>query len=296
MKIHHSNPGSAFVIIPNEAARDEQLSLAARGELVYLLSLPDGWNTTADAESRRARSLRGKRGEGRDAMRRIYVELKDAGYVYYDRQQDNGVFSTVIHIADRPRTEAEWKASTDVRLTDIPETRMSVPPAEIPEPPGEPPDVFSQVAPMYGSPGVGTPDVGTPVHRQAVRSYEDGTTEDWEYEGQSRVGDGVDDKHEPLIAGTGPQSNSVANWRKRPVHNGPETVADRAPHFSLHDSGSPAAGSSAGARETPAQPRQCAYSGCDTPSAHLAADSRFHIGCDLLARRAAKPAPGGEAA
>lgn len=28
-------------------------------------------------------------------MRRVYGELKEAGYVYYDRQQDNGVFSTI---------------------------------------------------------------------------------------------------------------------------------------------------------------------------------------------------------
>lgn len=178
MIIHHSRLGSGFLKLPNETIRDERLSIAARGHLAYLLSQPSGWSTTADAESKRARALRGKRGEGRDAMRRIYAELKAAGYLYHDRKQDNGTWSTEIHIADRPRSEAEWKAATDVRLTDVPETRMSVPPAEMPEGWPEDDETFPQVAPMYGSPGVGSPDVGPPVHRQAVQYYEAPAPED----------------------------------------------------------------------------------------------------------------------
>lgn len=182
MMIHHSRPASDFATLPNETLRDERLSIAARGHLAYLLSLPDGWNTTADAEANRARALRGKRGEGRAAMRAIYAELKNAGYIRYDRTQANGKWSTEIHVFDRPRT--------DVPRTDVPETRTSVPPAETPEPVDNPPDTFSQVAPTYASPGVGPPDVGSPVHRWAVHSYEDWVTEDGERTG---VGDAVDD-------------------------------------------------------------------------------------------------------
>jgi hypothetical protein len=286
VKIHHSRPGNAFVIIPNGMARDESLSLAARGHLAYLLSLPDGWSTTADAESKRARSLRGKRGEGRDAMRRIYSELKDAGYVYYERRnQDDGTWSTEIHVSDEPRTEAEWKTATDARLTDIPETRMSAPPAETPEVVDNSASEFSQVAPMYGSPGVGSPDVGSPVHREAVRSYEDGTTEDWEDEGQSRVGDGVDDEEQPVDAGTGPQSIQVANSQNRRVHNFPETGADEAQGISRHDSESATASHHARRRDTaPAvgtDPIGCEYEQCPVPEKPLPAASRHHIGCGL---------------
>lgn len=193
------------MIIPNDTTRDERLSLAARGELAYLLSLPDGWNTTADAEAKRARSLRGKRGEGRDAMRRVYAELRDAGYIRYDRDQDKGRVSTVIHVYDRPRT--------DVPLTDAPETRMSVPPAQTTEPVDNPPGAFSQVAPIYGSPGVGTPDVGTPVHQQAVHSYEDWVANTGD---ETRVGDPIADKPQPQDHDQGqdqeqPKANSQAS-------------------------------------------------------------------------------------
>jgi hypothetical protein len=300
VKIHHSHPGGAFVVIPNDTARDEKLSLAARGELMYLLSLPDGWNTTADAESKRARSLRGKRGEGRDAMRGIYAELKNAGYVYYERKQDNGTWSTEIHVSDKPRTEAEWEAATDVRITDIPESRMSVPPADMSEGAGDLPGEFSQVVPTYGSPGVGTPDVGTPVHRQAMRSYEDRTTEDWKYEHQRPVGDGADDEEQPLDPSAGPQSNSVANSQNRRVHDGSETVAEDDQEFSPHDSERATAGHHARARDTapPAAPVsvRCEYEHCPVPQKPVPARSKHHDGCGLAMRLAARAKSGGEAA
>lgn len=287
MRIHHSRPAGDFVIIPNNTLRDERLSLAARGELSYLLSLPDGWNTTADAESKRARQLRGKRGEGRDAMRRIYAELKEMGYIYYGRKQDNGTWSTVIHVADRPRTEAEWKAAADVRLTDVPESRMSVPPAEMPEPDDYEPDAFSQVAPMYGSPGVGTPDVGTPVHRQPVHCYEDGTTEDGE--GRNRVGDEVDDSPDqgqdqepdalrlPQVANSQKPASSRLN---------DQPVADRAQQFPPHDSESPATDRYARASEAPPPPRKCDYAECPAPEKSLPNGEPRHTGCGLAMRRA----------
>lgn len=298
MIIHHSRLGSGFVKLPNETIRDERLSIAARGHLAYLLSQPPGWSTTADAESKRARAQRGKRGEGRDAMRRIYAELKDAGYIYYARKRDSsGTCSTEIHIADRPRSEAEWKATTDVRLTDVPETRMSVPPAEMPE--GWPGDgeTFSQVAPMYGSPGVGSPDVGSPVHRQAVRSYEALATEDLNGEplqddGEGgAVGDGADghdqsqdqDHSRASLAA----SRELANPASPRLNDQP--VADRARHDPFHDSGSTTDGHHARASDPAPAPRKCDYVGCPTPGKALGDGEQRHIGCralDLRAKRA----------
>jgi hypothetical protein len=256
MRIHHSRLPSGFAKLPNETLRDERLSIAARGHLAYLLCLPDGWNTTADAEYKRARSLRGKRGEGREAMRRIYAELKETGYIQYVKTQDNGTWSTEIHVFDRPHT--------DVRLTDTPETRMSVPPAEMPEPVDNWPDEFSQVAPMYGSPGVGTPAVGEPVHRSAVHSYEDGTTEDGEDESCGRVGDGVDDWgvrgnhpwHEDDGQGQG-QDPSVAKSQNRRLPDGPEeTSIDAYPPAAGTTAGSPQTARATRARPA-ALPRRC---------------------------------------
>ncbi len=221
MKIHRSRPVADFLVIPNDMLRDERLSFAARGHLAYLLSLPDGWHTTADDEAKRARALRDKRGEGRDAMRRIYTELKNAGYIRYERKQDNGTWSTEIHVFDRPRT--------DIRLTDVPETRMSVPPAQTPRPVENPPGMFSQLAPMYGSPGVGSPDVGSPVHRSAVHYYENGATEDG---GRNRVGDLIADKAQPRDHDQGQgQEQPIANSQNQRVHDGPGTVADDDQHL-----------------------------------------------------------------
>jgi len=292
VKIHHSRPANAFVVIPNDTARDERLSLAARGELAYLLSLPDGWNTTADAEAKRARTLRDKRGEGRDAMRRIYTELKEHGYIYYDRPQNNGVFSTVIHVADRPRTEAEWKALTDVRAADIPKSRTSVPPAETLETVDNAPDTFSQVAPMYGSPGVGTPDVGSPVHRQAVHYYEDGTTEDGK--GEQRAGElGAE---QPAAGGQDQSQDQepgalrlpqVANSQKPASSRlNDKPVADDERHSPSMDPDSTTDGSCARGGEPAAPARRCEFDGCLTPDKPLANDQRYHIGCGALDRRA----------
>lgn len=255
MLIHHSRLLGNFARLPNETLRDERLSIAARGHLAYLLSMPDGWNTTADAEAKRARSLRGKRGEGRDAMRRIYAELKAVGYIHYVKTQDNGTWSTEIYVFDRPRT--------DVRLTDIPETRMSVPPAETPEPAPEPvdncpdcPDEFSQVAPMYGSPGVGTPDVGTPVHRQAVHSYEDRTTEDEERmcavdgEAGDLGGPGVAPRHNEDHDQGQDQEQPNANSEDHRVHVGPDETS--------LDASQPVTGTTTGTPQTARDPAESA--------------------------------------
>lgn len=65
-------------------------------------------------------------------------------------------------------------------------------------------------------------------------------------QGQNRrVGDGVDDKAQPVYAGTGPKSNPLANSQNRRVHQGPETVADDAQEFPFHDAESATAGSCA---------------------------------------------------
>ena len=292
MLIHHSQIAKGFAKLPNETLRDERLSIAARGHLAYLLSMPNGWDTTADREAKRARQLRGNRGEGRDAFRGIYGELKSAGYIYYERKrQAGGTMATEIHVADRPRSEAEWKAFTDVRLTDVPETRMSVPPAEMPEDWPEPGETFPQVAPMYGSPGVGSPDVGSPVHRRAVRSTEDVATEELKDE-LVRVDDGVGDwgargnhpRHQEDDDHSQGQEQPSANSQNRRVHTGPDTVADEAQEIPFNDSESATAGSCARAREASggaaaplSEPAQTAASDATTPAPDAAEHQRNEI-------------------
>ena len=71
MIIRSPRPESHFTQIRNEVLRDESLSYRARGILSAILSYPDGWETSADALSR-------KGGEGRDAIRTCLKELEMA--------------------------------------------------------------------------------------------------------------------------------------------------------------------------------------------------------------------------
>lgn len=86
-----------FTTLPNDTIRDKRLGLKARGLLVTLLSMPDGWQTNSD---RLARTLP----DGRDSIRSALRELEDAGYVVRTRRrQPDGTFITETVIHDLPR-------------------------------------------------------------------------------------------------------------------------------------------------------------------------------------------------
>jgi hypothetical protein len=220
VKIHRSTPAGDFVIIPNETLRDERLSFAARGHLAYLLTRPEDWKTSADDEAERARGLRAKRGEGREAMRRIYRELKDAGYMHLVRSPGaSGRWTTEAHLFDRPRTE--------VRPADVPESRTSAPSAETESP---------QVAPTYGKPGVGSPGVGSPDRRFTRTS-------------RTKTEDEDQDQPQGQSQGQDPRLRRPLTTSQKPrARQGPGTVADGAPRFSFHDPESTTAGTGARAR------------------------------------------------
>ena len=70
-----------FVIIDQRAIEDTRLSWAARGLLGYLLSRPDDWKVLVN-------DLR-KRGDlGRDGIYRLLRELRDVGYMRFERKRD----------------------------------------------------------------------------------------------------------------------------------------------------------------------------------------------------------------
>jgi hypothetical protein len=222
VRIHRSNPAEDFTIIPNETLRDERLSIAARGHLAYLLSRPGDWKTSADDEAERARGLRSKRGEGREAMRRVYRELKDAGYMHLVRSADaSGRWSTETHVFDRPCTE--------VRLADAAKAVPRAAPAETESP---------QVAPTYGSPGVGSPAVGS-TDRRFTRTSR--TKTDYEDRGQAED-QGQDQRPDALRL---PQ---VANSKPASSRLNDQLAADDAQHFSRHDSERTTDGTGARAR------------------------------------------------
>lgn len=132
-------PDSGWVPIANDAARDHRLSWRARGLLAELLSYPDGWDVNVDSLVAKARREGGK-AEGRDAMLKAVKELKDAGYVTYQRRQaDGGKWTTEMVVTDVPHSpddsdrHPESKGVGDPaeqEVTDTLNPSVSVPPAD----------------------------------------------------------------------------------------------------------------------------------------------------------------------
>ncbi|WP_372407222.1 hypothetical protein [Streptomyces luteireticuli] len=97
MRVHRNRHDRAFVVVPNAAARHSQLSLAAVGLLVRLLSMPDGAKATIDSVTEQVE-------EGRRAVSKAFAALETAGYLRRERAQDpeTGLWGTQTHISDLP--------------------------------------------------------------------------------------------------------------------------------------------------------------------------------------------------
>ena len=71
-----------FLIVDQQAVDDERLSWAARGMLVYLLARPDNWRVLVN-------DLRRRGDLGRDGVYKVLRELRDTGYILYQRKRDS---------------------------------------------------------------------------------------------------------------------------------------------------------------------------------------------------------------
>ena len=111
-----------FVIIPNAIAQNSRLTLAARGLLTHLLSLPDGYRVSVS-------SLAEQFVEGHAAINRAKNELMEHGYVTQRRLNVNGRWQWEMSVFDTPRP-----------ATPGPETIVEPPAPEVeqaPEPEAE---------------------------------------------------------------------------------------------------------------------------------------------------------------
>lgn len=70
-----------YVIVDQAAVEDTRLSWAARGLLAYLLSRPDDWKVLV-------KDLKKRGNLGRDGIYALLRELRQAGYVRFDRNRD----------------------------------------------------------------------------------------------------------------------------------------------------------------------------------------------------------------
>jgi len=97
MIVRSPRPSSHFTVVQNQVIRDKRLSWRARGILIYLLSQPDDWKTTAA-------HLTAVGIEGRDSVRMALSELENQGYLRRQKHQDErGRWTTAIYVYDFPQ-------------------------------------------------------------------------------------------------------------------------------------------------------------------------------------------------
>jgi len=93
-----------YVIVDQRAVEDSRLSWAARGLLAYLLSRPNDWKVLVNDLKRRG-DLK------RDGIHKLLRELRNAGYVRFERQRDRhgrirGGTYFVQEVPDGPQPES----------------------------------------------------------------------------------------------------------------------------------------------------------------------------------------------
>ena len=81
--IHRADHSDNYMVISNGIARDERLSIEARGLLVFMLSMSDDWNFSING-------LVSQTGSNRKMILRLVKELKAAGYLVQTRQHGKG--------------------------------------------------------------------------------------------------------------------------------------------------------------------------------------------------------------
>lgn len=97
--IRSARKSSDFAIISNTVLQDTRLSMRALGLLVRLLSRPDNWETNSESLAREFDC-------GREQMRSVLTELRDAGYMRLVKSQDEkGLWSSRWYVLESPECD-----------------------------------------------------------------------------------------------------------------------------------------------------------------------------------------------
>ncbi|MFC9332082.1 hypothetical protein, partial [Kitasatospora sp. NPDC057015] len=97
MQVHRSAHARNFIVLPNAAAQDRRLSLAARGLLADLLSRPERWREDA-------RQIADSSIDSRAAVRKALKELIAAGYYRVEKvRMPDGTIRSEAHVYDTPQ-------------------------------------------------------------------------------------------------------------------------------------------------------------------------------------------------
>lgn len=96
---------TGYTTVNNDFLRDTTLSLSARGLLITMLSLPDGWNMSG-------KGLASILPDGRDKVYSTLNKLEEKGYLHRERIRENGCFVDVEYqFCDTPIFLEKNKAS-----------------------------------------------------------------------------------------------------------------------------------------------------------------------------------------
>lgn len=100
MTIVHATHERRFTQICNDALDDPRISFRAKGVLAYLLSKPASWKL-------HYQHLMTVGPEGKDAVLSALAELKQYGYLIYDRQQnERHQWTTSVRVVEEPEEPA----------------------------------------------------------------------------------------------------------------------------------------------------------------------------------------------
>lgn len=118
MSVLRKRLDTSFTVIPNDLLEADDLDLAGKGIVAYMLAKPDGWSFSAE---RLARQLP----EGREAIRSALGRAEAAGWVLRrDERQPDGTFHRIVLVRNNRLIPWDIGGSTDDGLTEVGDTEL----------------------------------------------------------------------------------------------------------------------------------------------------------------------------
>lgn len=145
----YKNRANPYAQIHRGVLEDSRLSWAARGVMAYLLAKPDNWVVQPGDLQRNGRC-------GRDAIRSIFKELEDCGYLLRHRvNHSSGQFGWTYRVYESPDLNPEYQRKLA---------------AEAPAPPSPEKPSMVEPSPVRPSPGKPSPVEPSPVKASSYQS------------------------------------------------------------------------------------------------------------------------------
>ena len=121
--IHRAKHEKNFLRVDNSTVRDENLTLEARGLLMFFLTMSDDWEFSV-------KSIAKQLGKSERYIMRLTKELKDAGYLTQEKRQDaKGHFSFYEwHVYETPELHKNRTSGNEQLGTELHKNRSAAKP------------------------------------------------------------------------------------------------------------------------------------------------------------------------